>query len=228
MAHEKIVAVDVGIDVKTSEKVIQFARANTFTWPVIGVHPYYASEGLKLFSDFTGLLEKNLDIVKAIGEIGLDVKSAELLPVQEKMLGEFLQLGSGHNLPVVIHSRGYFDELMRALGRFPQLKVVFHCFSYAQTELTIVLERGYMVSFALNIFKNNSLDGCIKAVPGERLLLETDCPYLYFNRQESTPLHIKNMVERVASLRGVPTEALCRQLKENACSFFNLNQKELL
>ncbi len=225
---EPIRALDVGIDLKTSERVLAFAEAHDFTYPVVGVHPYYASEGLRSLPDFKELLKKNIEEIKAIGEIGLDIKSGEPLPTQEKMLEEYLRLASEHGLPAVIHSRGYFDELMTLLGAYPQVKIVFHCFSYARTELGAVLARGYMVSFALNIFKNNSLDECIKAVPAEKLLLETDCPYMYFNKKESTPLHIKNMAERVALLRGVSEETLCRQLRENACGFFNLNLKELL
>jgi TatD DNase family protein len=138
-----------------------------------------------------------------------------------------LALSLEQGLPAVIHSRGYFEELIRILDRFPQLKVVFHCFSYAQPELTAVLERGYYVSFALNIFKNNSLDECLKAVPPDKLLLETDCPYMYFNKKESNPLHIKNMAERAAFLRGVPPEALWAGLVKNAAKAFNL-EKELL
>lgn len=226
MRAEKIAAVDVGIDVKTSEKVIQFAQRNTFTCPVIGVHPYYASEGLRSFPDFKSLLERNLKEIKAIGEIGLDMKSSELLPTQEKMLTEYLRLASEYRLPVVIHSRGYFDELIRILMAFPELKILFHCFSYGITELNALLEKGYFISFALNIFKNNALDECIKSVPPERLLLETDCPYMYFDKKESTPLHIKDMAQRVSALRGVEQQCLLERMRQTAREFFNLTGEE--
>jgi TatD DNase family protein len=91
-----------------------------------------------------------------------------------------LELARRLNLPVIIHSRDAPEETAEILGRYGGVRGVIHCFSYARAELKTFLDMGYFISFAGNLTYKNAAairDACV-AVPGDRLLLETDCPYL--------------------------------------------------
>ena len=131
-----------------------------------------------------------------------------------------LDIAGKYNKPVVIHSRGYFNEILEVLSLYPGIDVLFHCFSYGTKEAKRVLDRGYMVSFSLNIFR----DVCIRYVPLESLFVETDSPYIYFERNESTPLHIRNMYQRVSCLKNIEEDEFGRCMIKNTINFFKLDE----
>lgn len=244
--QERIVVFDVGIDVKTSRGVLAFAQKHPRVFPIVGVHPYYATEGVLQSQAFKDIVKEHRSHIRAIGEIGLDSKSAELFPTQKQAFERMLEIAREYQLPVVVHSRGYFMELLNILDAYSPVPVLFHCFSYSRGEMDILLERGYSVSFSLNIFKNSLLDECIVHVPIDRLMLETDCPYMYFagaslgqdtasaghrpdkgNRRESNPLHIKDVFKKVAGLRQVEESRLAEAVKSNVMRFFKLSEEDV-
>ena len=128
-------------------------------------------------------------------------------------------------LPVIIHSRDAAEETAQILFRYPQVRGVVHCFSYGPEEAKTFLGLGYYISFAGNItYKNAGIiqDAC-KVVPADKLLLETDCPYLAPVPHRGKPAHpgmVEECYKKAAEIRGTDIETLTAQITENVKALF--------
>jgi TatD DNase family protein len=160
----------------------------------------------------------------AVGETGLDFyRDYAPRSAQRKLFQAQLELAAEVGLPVVVHTRDAGDETAELLSGF-RGTVVMHCFSSPEL-LPFVLERNYYVSFAGNVTypKASDLRDAAARVPGDRILSETDCPYLSPQPARGRPNEPANIVHTVAALaavRGETTEALAAQIDENASRAF--------
>ncbi|MDR2210588.1 MAG: TatD family hydrolase [Spirochaetaceae bacterium] len=165
-------------------------------------------------------------IVCALGEFGLDHHEERADLAGERELMEMqMELAQGLALPVIIHSRDAPEETAGILAGYPRLRGVIHCFSYGPAEARAFLDLGYYISFAGNLtYKNagNIREACT-LVPPDRLLLETDCPFLAPVPYRGRPAH-PGMVEEVyklaAELRHTDPAALAGQAAENTRILF--------
>jgi TatD DNase family protein len=175
-------------------------------------------------------------LVCALGEFGLDHHrngddhdggdSPDLTGERELMEMQ-LELARRLKLPVIIHSRDAPEETAEILGRYSDVRGVIHCFSYGPAEVTVFLDMGYFISFAGNLTYKNA--GAIReacgAVPGGRLLLETDCPYLApvpFRGQPADPGMVEENYKLAAELRGTSVETLQGQIAANVQDLFGV------
>jgi TatD DNase family protein len=186
-------------------------------------------------------LEKDINscppgLVCALGEFGLDHHwngddhdnggSPDLAGERELMEMQ-LELARRLNLPVIIHSRDAPEETAEILGRYGGVRGVIHCFSYSRAEADIFLDMGYFISFAGNLTYKNAdaiRDAC-GAVPGGRLLLETDCPYLApvpFRGKPADPGMVEENYKLAAELRGTSVDALQEQIAVNVKELFGV------
>ena len=177
--------ITVGTDMQHNRKCIEFAERFENLYAAVGIHPHEAK-------DVTGETIAELkklaghEKVVAIGETGLDFHyNFSKQPDQRRIFAAQLQIAQELNLPVVIHSRNAFDETMDILDQFIRLNgrlkgVVFHCFSGSPEQAKIVLDYGFYISLTgVVTFKNaETARQTAKIVPAERLMLETDCPYM--------------------------------------------------
>ena len=168
----------------------------------------------------------------ALGEFGLDHNwngegkegSADLQGERELMEMQ-MDLALKLNLPVIIHSRDAAGETTEILKQYPNVCGVVHCFSYGPEEAKAFLDLGYYVSFAGNItYKNarNIQDAC-RIIPKDKLILETDCPYLAPVPYRGKPAHpgmVEEVYRKAAELRATNIETLSSQIMENAKSLF--------
>jgi TatD DNase family protein len=184
-----------------------------------GVHPHQAAEGEPL----DGLLDER---IVAVGEIGLDFyRDYAPRDQQRRVFDRQLVLAAEHGKPVIIHSRAADDETAAALSGFGGT-VVLHCFS-SPGLLPVALERGYYVSFAGNVTypKAPELRQAARAVPVDRILAETDCPYLApqpVRGKRNEPAFVVHTVASLAETRGEEPDDLARQIDENATAAFGL------
>jgi TatD DNase family protein len=219
--------VDPGCDLPSSQQAVALAKAHPgVVFAGVGVHPHDAtSYGDEVGSQLRQLARE--PEVVAIGEFGLDYfRMLSPREVQRAVFCAHLQLARECDLPCIIHVRDSHDdviELLRAHGQ--GLRGVFHCFSgdVAQAEECLRFE-GFMISFAGPLTKQgNALPEVARMVPLDRILVETDSPYLVpkpLKARRNEPLFVKYVAEKLAELRGMTLEEIARITTENAVRLF--------
>jgi TatD DNase family protein len=219
----RIVSVGSGLD--SCRETLAIAARHDGVFAALGIHPHQAAdEDAERVDDLRELLRDELAV--AVGETGLDF-NRDYAP-RDRQLQLFerqLELATDLDKPVVIHTRDASVDTAAALEAFDGT-VVLHCFS-APELLPTALERGYYVSFAGNVTypKAEELREAARAVPQERLLAETDSPYLSPQPRRGRPNEPANVVHTVAALaaaRGEEPGALAAQLHANAAAAFGL------
>jgi TatD DNase family protein len=177
--------INVGTDPEHNIKAIDMANRFENMYAVIGVHPHYAD---KMTGEISAELKRlaGNEKVAAIGETGLDFHyNFSQKTDQRRAFETHLHIAHELNLPVVIHSREAFDETLDILDQFIRLNgnlkgVVFHCFSGTPEQARMILDYGFYASFTgVVTFKNaDTQRKTVQAVPVERMMIETDCPYM--------------------------------------------------
>lgn len=173
--------------------------------------------------------------VVAIGETGLDFYKAENKQQQYLALNEQLKLSKQLDKPVIIHCRSAAVSLKQQLEKFWQehgaIEGVMHCWGGSEEETKWFLDLGFYISFSgIITFKNaQQVKDSAKIVPSDRLLVETDCPFLApVPRRGKTnePAYVRYVAEQLAELRGVSLATLAKQTTQNACNLFGLSLAE--
>jgi TatD DNase family protein len=212
---------EVGAWPESWRQVADFCARTDGVFPILGIHPHKAGE-----TDAARLNDlAEIDPI-AIGETGLDYyRDYAPHDAQRQLFQAHLGLAEELGKPVVIHCRAADDDVRRALADFSGT-VVLHCFSSTGL-LEPALERGYYISFAGNVTYPNAyeLRAAAKAVPLDRLLAETDSPYLSPQPRRGRPNEPANVVHTVATLaelREVDAGELAEQLDRNANEAFGL------
>lgn len=221
----------VGCDPQMSAKAVEMAEKYDAVYAVVGIHPSDADkydEAVEEQLRQWAALEK----VVAIGEIGLDYHFEDDVDhdIQREVFRRQLCLASELNMPVVIHSRDAMDDTVRIIreeqpeGGF---QGVFHCFSGSWEQAKVCLELGFYIGFDGPLtFKNSrKLPKVASEMPLERLLIETDCPYMApepVRGRRNEPAYVKHIAAKVAQLRGISPEDAGRISYENGCRLFGL------
>lgn len=171
--------------------------------------------------------------VVAIGETGLDFFKAENYHEQLDAFSAQLRIAQRLNLPVIIHCRDAASQTVQLLKQFWQshgpIQGVMHCWSGTPEETQWFLDLGFYISFSgIVTFKNaKQVHESAQLVPDERLLIETDCPFLapvpHRGKGRNQPSYVRHVAERLAELRNVSVSAIAAQTCLNACHLFNLN-----
>jgi TatD DNase family protein len=212
---------EVGASPDSWDEVVEFCRATDGVEPILGIHPHDAGD-----ADL-GQLERlaELDPV-AVGETGLDYYRDYAPPeAQRQVFQAHLAVAEELGKPVVIHCRAAEADVVRALGDF-EGTVVLHCFS-SPGLLRAALSRGYYVSFAGNVTYPNAeeLRVAAREIPSDRILAETDTPYLSPQPRRGRPNEPANVVHTVAALaaaRGEAADELAARIDANADQAFGL------
>ena len=174
------------------------------------------------------------DRVVAIGETGLDFYKADNQQEQILVLQEQLRIAQKLDLPVIIHCRDAAAKLREVLTDFWQregsVKGVMHCWGGNEDETNWFLDLGFYISYSgIVTFKNaKQVHESAKIVPSDRLLVETDCPFLApvpYRGKTNEPAYVLHVAERVAQLRQISLETLSEQTTTNACRLFGIQLK---
>jgi TatD DNase family protein len=214
----------VGTTIEGCRTALELADAYAGVFAVLGIHPHEAaSEGGRL-DELEPLLAHPKAV--AVGETGLDFYRNLSPRDRQRMVFEAeLSLADHVGKPVVVHTRAADTDTLDVLGSFGGT-VVLHCFSSAAL-LPVALERGYYVSFAGNVTYPNASELRLAAtqVPADRLLAETDCPYLApqpVRGRPSEPANVMHTLAGLAAARGEDPGELERQIESNAQAAFQL------
>ena len=202
--------------------------ANCF--PMMGVHPCDVNE--ENYRHEIEHVEKELITKKyiAIGEIGIDLYwDKSTIEIQKKAFTHQIELAKKYNLPIVIHVRNAFEETIKIVEKYNsnKLRGVFHCFTGSINEANRVLE---LQDFFLGIggvltFKNSGLDKTIKEVELDKILLETDSPYLAptpFRGKRNESKYLLNIAEKLAEIHNITIEEVAHITTKNAKILFRL------
>ncbi len=217
--------VTIGTGIESSRAALVLAEQHESVFAALGVDPHQAaSADARRLDELRELLQHPKAV--AVGETGLDTVRQFASPADQRRLFEAqLALAAELGLPIVVHSRAAEDETAAALSSFGGT-VVLHCFS-SPALLPAALERRYYVSFAGNVTypKASELREAAAAVPNDRLLVETDSPYLSpqpVRGRTNEPAHLGHTVAALAEVRGVEPAGLAAQTHANAAAAFGL------
>ena len=219
----------VGCTLEDSRLAVDFVSSQEHCWASIGLHPHeavrYAGDPEAL-ERFAGLAERPK--VVAIGETGLDYYyDHSPKPEQETVLRYQLELAAATNLPLIFHVREAFDDFWRIFDEYEGLRGVIHSYTAGPRELDRILERGLYVGIngIATFTKDEKQLETIKAIPVDRLLLETDAPYLTpapFRGKICEPKHVRVTAEFLSGLRKERLEDLAASTTRNAAKLFGL------
>jgi TatD DNase family protein len=203
-------------------------RFSTGIWP--------SPEAIARRGELTALIEGQAGsvprrLVVAVGEFGLDrhsnkAESGADLRGERELMELQMDLAKRLDLPVIIHSREAPGETAEVLAAYPEVRGEIHCFSYGKAEARAFLDLGYYLSFAGNLtYKNaGALREALCSVPPDRLLLETDAPYLApvpYRGKPSDPGMVAETYKLAAELRGTDPETLGEQVRLNVRNLFS-------
>jgi TatD DNase family protein len=216
----------VGTDAESNRKSVGIATEHKL-WASLGLHPSDIDTDSPTLPGVEELLPN--DRVVAVGEIGLDYTCAVDHSRQIAAFQVFLETAKNLGLPVIIHSRDAAEDTLKTLTQAGPAKGVWHCFSGDEKLAEKVLTLGLFVSFTANITyrKNEPLRQVVKAVPLDRLLLETDCPFMPpegKRGQRNEPANIPLLAKAIAEIKQVTIEEVAEKTYNNSCGLF-LKQK---
>ena len=217
----------VGTNPETSRQAFALCEGETGLYPTAGIHPHdSAAHGAASRAEIAALCRRPECV--AVGETGLDWFRA--FSPREAQLENFrwhLELARELALPIIVHSREAHADTLALLGEFRGVRGVMHCYTLGERELAPYLELGMFISFSgvVTYPKNVDNRAAALAVPLDRLLVETDCPFLApqgRRGKRNEPALVRLVLEHIAGLRDVEVETLAQQTSRNAASLFGL------
>jgi len=221
-----VAILNVGTDLASSRTAVKLAEKYDFLYAAVGVHPHDARTLTPTVLDELRRLARHPKVV-AIGEIGLDYyRDLSPRPMQQWAFADQLALAAELGLPVVVHSREAHDDVLATLQGWDGVGVL-HSYSAGPERLEEVLELGFYIGISgpVTFPKANRLRAVAATVPLERLLVETDCPYLTpepHRGRRNEPAYVQYVVEAVARARETSPKAVARATADNARRLFGM------
>ncbi len=244
--------ISVGTDLELSRKAIQLAEQNQDMWAIVGLHPVYCGESHNdpqetgdegdhsrpkqefNYEAFKKLAEHPK--VVAIGECGLDFfhSQPEDIAFQREVFIQHIKLANEVGKPLMLHVRNSktltdlgsaYLESLKILKEHATVKANFHFFAGTLEEMKAIIDAGHYVSFTGVLSFAKNYDELIKTVPMNRIMTETDCPYVApapYRGKRNEPSYVTEVVKAIARIRG-EDEVVAKQVMENAREFFKLD-----
>ncbi len=218
----------VGYSVESSERAVEIAEAYHGVFAVVGLHPYEAE---RYTPSSLRSLERLLDHPKvvAVGEIGLDYyRGPEDRESQKRLFREQIEIALRNSLPVVLHVRDAFQDVVEIVGGFPEGKFLFHSFSGSPDDMDVILtHENWYVSFSGMITFLENVRKAAEKAPRDRTVVETDAPYLApvpKRGKRNEPAFVKYTLRELARVWGVGVVEAEGMTDGNAESFFRYGE----
>lgn len=219
----------VGTTLADSQRAVKLSQLNQHCYASIGIHPHEAKD----YVDSTEQLQKFSDLVTedrvvAVGECGLDYYyNHSPKEAQQRMLRKQIELALTNNKPLIFHVREAFDDFWPIFDSYKGIRGVIHSFSASKQELGQILSRGLYVGLnGIMTFTRDDIQiAAAKAIPIEKLVLETDAPFLTpvpFRGKICQPKHVVNVAEFLADLRGESLKMMAEITTTNARKLFGI------
>ena len=218
--------INVGADWDSVTEVVELAKRYPFVYAAVGLHPDEVGD---LNEERFKFLKEQCqhEKVVAVGEIGLDYYwDNESHDLQKQWFIRQLELAREFNLPVIIHSRDAAADTLEIMKEHARgLKGALHCFSYSKELAEEYVKMGFHIGIGgVVTFKNGKkLKEVVEAIPLERILLETDCPYLApepYRGKRNSSLYIPHIAQAIADIKGITYEEVVEQTEQNGKELF--------
>lgn len=228
-SENTVTCVNAADSFEESKAEVELAGRFPFVFAVVGIHPHHVGE---VFDEqaFRGLLTQQH--VVGVGEIGLDysgavAQDAAMQKKQEELFRQQLVFAQKEKKPVVVHCRDAYADVFHTLQDFPNIAVMMHTFAADVKMAEQFLGLGAFLSFSgiITFPKAESVRQSVLVTPLEKLLIETDAPYLApepFRGKRNEPKYVRLVAEKIAEIKNIPVEQILRQTTENAVRFFHL------
>jgi len=224
--------INVGTSLIESINCVQLAQKNKNMHAAVGIHPSDCkinwNNDLKEIKKL--IKNKKENNIVAIGECGIDLyHQKHNLQQQQSLFNAQIELSLEHELPLTIHTRDATDELVSCLEKFKKenLKGVIHCFSEAQDFADYAIELGFLIGIggAITYPKNETLRSVVLAIPLEKMILETDAPFLppqIIRGKPNHPKYIAEIAQYISKLKKQNFDDIAKQTTQNAFDLFGL------
>ena len=216
----------VGTNINDSLLSLDISKKFENVFCSAGVHPHDSKNVDKDYIQQIELMMKSKKMI-AIGEIGLDYfRNISSKKIQIKVFHELLQLADNIKKPIIFHNRDADKDIIDTLSCYPNVIGVSHCFSSTLSTAKKLLDMGYYISFSGNLtFKNSALPSVAKYLPLNRLLVETDSPYLSpepFRGKSNEPGRARYVAETLAEIHNISFESIANQTTKNINKLFSI------
>lgn len=214
----------IGTNVESSQAAIVFADNHDHVWASVGVHPHDTQNGYDAIRSLAGTSDK----IIAIGEIGLDYfYTHSTKEVQIRALEFQIQIALAHNLPIIFHVREAFDDFWPIFEKYPGIRGELHSFTDTKENLNKALSKGLYIGVnGISTFTKDQLQkDMFDSIPLNRLLLETDAPFLTpapFRGKVNEPAFVRNIAEYHANRRGISVQKIASATTANTKKLFAL------
>lgn len=226
--HGLALVMNPGCSLASSRNVDKLTREYDYIYGAVGSHPDVCDEVTEeVLEEYRQLCRENPKI-KAIGEIGLDYHYEEIpRDVQQRAFRMQMALARELQMPVIVHDRDAHGDSMAIVEEFPTVKGVFHCYSGSVEMAQWLVDRGWYIGFTgVLTFKNaRKAVEVAQAIPLERIVLETDCPYMApepFRGKRNDPGKLYRMAQRLAELRGYTEDEIRAITLENGKRLYGI------
>ncbi|MGP3667965.1 MAG: TatD family hydrolase [Candidatus Bathyarchaeota archaeon] len=217
-----------GVEPKDAEKALNLkSKYPNFIHVSLGLHPIHVSElSDTQIDDYVHFIRKNKEKIVGIGEVGLDyhwIKSQNEVIRTKNVFKKFLGLAEDLDLPVILHFRNALEDGFKIVLDNKVEKAVFHCFTGKRKLAYEIAKKGYYISVAPNIIKSKDIKKAVKDIPLEKILTETDSPFLAPDNRRNVPQNVKIVIEKIAEIKKASFFEVGEKTVKNAVEVFNLN-----
>lgn len=220
-----ILIVTNSVDFLTIKKSLEFLKYKNVKCAA-GIYPIdclkMKSAEIEKVLDF---ILKNKDKIVAIGEVGIDLKEADLksLDKQKENLGKFVKLAIKLDIPVIVHSRKAEQETIDFLESFNYKKIIMHCFSGNMKLVDIIVANGWMLSIPANVKNSQHFQMIVEKVSIENLLCETDSPFLHPDKEKNnTSVNVIESYKKISEIKKIPLEKTKKLINNNYKQIFGI------
>lgn len=226
--------VTVGSQLETSKRAADMAHEFDFVFAAVGLHPTHINDQEFLREEYLNLAKDNK--VVAIGETGLDYyqmwadskeEEAKAKEAQKELLKKHLALAREVGLPVILHCRDAYEDLIALMKEEKDIRAVVHCFLASREIARQFLALDFSLGFTgiITFTDDQELFEVVKEVPLEKMLIETDAPYLApeaYRGKRCEPIYVEEVAKKIAALKNIPVEKVIEQTGKNAEEFFKI------
>ena len=224
MGVNRFICVATNLD--DAEECLSISKSYENIFASAGIHPHDSKDAPMNYEEKIIDLMKN-DGMVAVGEMGLDYfRNLSSPTIQKKVFRSQMQIAHNLKKPVIFHNRDADEDVLSILSDFPDVNGVAHCFSSTEAVAKKLIDLGYYISFSGNItFKNSHLPEFAGRLPLDKILVETDCPYLSpepYRGKNNEPGRTLFVAEKLSEIFNISLDAIAKKTTENATRLFNL------